>query len=72
VNPWCGTRRSAAHDVSNVTDERVLAHVPSDLNGYFIRLDLTVDKRLDLAWTYEMLYLQFAETQDLPCQVTYG
>jgi len=27
-----------------------------DLNGYFIRLDLTVDKRLDLAWTYEMLY----------------
>jgi hypothetical protein len=56
VNPWCGTRRAAAHDVSSVTDGRVLAHGPSDVNGYFIRLDLTVDKRLDLAWTYEMLY----------------
>ena len=56
VNPWCGTRRSAAHDVSNVTDGLALAHVPNHLNGYFIRLDLTVDKRLDLAWTYEMLY----------------
>jgi len=26
------------------------------LRGYSIRLDHTVDKRLDLSWTYETLY----------------
>src|SRR6266487_2457845 len=32
------------------------ARLRNGSNGCFIRLDLTVDKRLSLTWTYEMLY----------------
>jgi hypothetical protein len=34
----------------------VLARGRSDLNGYSIRHDRTVDRRLDLVRTYETLY----------------
>ena len=46
----------AGRVVNNVTVGPPSAHVQNGSNGYFIRLDLTVDRRLDLSWTYETLY----------------
>src|SRR5262249_30678611 len=53
---WCATRHLAALGVSSVKGEPGLARVRSNLNGYSICQDLTGDKRLDLAWTYETQY----------------
>jgi hypothetical protein len=41
---------------NHVTVGPTSAHVRNGSNGCFIRLDLPVDKRLSLTWTYEMLY----------------
>src|SRR5437660_536587 len=56
ANPWYAIRRLAARAASNVGDGPALAHVLSDLNGCSMRLDLTIDKQLNLSWTYETLY----------------
>ena len=53
---WSATRPSAGRVANNVTVGHTSARVQNGSNGCFIRLDLTVDKRLSLTWTYEMLY----------------
>ena len=53
----CAIRPSAGHGANNARDGPAFARVPSDLNGYSMRHDLTIDKRrLDLSWIYETLY----------------
>ena len=56
ANRWSATRHSAGRVANNVTVGPPSARVRNGSNGCFIRLDLTVDKRLSLTWTYEMLY----------------
>jgi len=56
VSRWYVTRPLVAPGVNSVTVGPVLARVLSDSNGYSIRYDLTIDRRLDLVWTYETLY----------------
>ena len=56
ANRWSATRHSAGRVANNITVGPPSARVRNGSNGCFIRLDLTVDKRLSLTWTYEMLY----------------